>query len=76
MKPDPSKLRQKQHEELSVELSQGNSLKKECEFTTVEEMIRFDAAQTEVPVEIAERLSASIQTEPKPPRTWWRRFFG
>ncbi len=46
------------------------------EFASVDEMIRFDAAQTVVPPEIARRLKKSTDAEPKPDQTWWRRFFG
>ena len=46
------------------------------EFASVDEIIRFDAARTVVPPEIAQRLKKSTNAEPKPDRTWWRRFFG
>ena len=46
------------------------------EFASVYEMIRFDAAQTAVPPDIAQRLKKSTDAEPVPDRTWWRRFFG
>ena len=44
------------------------------EFASTEELLRHDVSQTTVPPEIAERLARSIQNEPKPPRSWWRRF--
>jgi hypothetical protein len=43
------------------------------EFATAEELLRHDAAQTEVPPVIAERLTKSIQNLPRPSRTWWER---
>jgi hypothetical protein len=46
------------------------------DFASVDEMIRFDAAQTVVPQEIAERLKKSTDAEPAADRTWWRRIFG
>ena len=45
------------------------------EFASVDEMIRFDAAQTAVPTDIAQRLKKSTDAEPVSDRTWWRRFF-
>lgn len=44
------------------------------EFASVDEMLRFDAAQTAVPSEVAQRLKKSTAAEPD--RKWWRRFFG
>ena len=43
------------------------------EFASAEELLRHDAGQTTVPPAIAERLSQSIQKEPKPAPSWWRR---
>jgi hypothetical protein len=45
------------------------------EYATAEELLRRDAAQTDVPPVIAERLSKSLQNLPRPSRTWWRRMF-
>ena len=42
------------------------------EFASAEELLRHDASQTTVPPAIAERLSQSIQNEPKPAQSWWR----
>ena len=39
----------------------------------IEELLRHDASQMTVPPAIAQRLSQSIQNEPKPERSWWRR---
>ncbi len=44
------------------------------EFATTEELLRHDAAQTEVPPTIAERLSQSIAKLPPPKRRWWQRW--
>ncbi len=46
------------------------------EFATVEEMLRFDAAQTPVPPEVEERLRKSVEAEPRPAGPWWRRWLG
>lgn len=46
------------------------------EFASTEELLRHDASQTAVPPAIAERLARSIQKEPKPERSWWRRVLG
>jgi hypothetical protein len=43
------------------------------EFDSVEEMIRYDAAQTTVSPELGERLLRSVETE-RPPRPWWKRW--
>jgi len=45
------------------------------EFASVEELLRYDAKQTPVPPEIAQRLGRSLQSEPRPARSWWRRWF-
>jgi len=47
-----------------------------CEFATPEELLRHDAAQTEVPPTVAKRLDESLQNEPKPTRSLWRRLTG
>jgi hypothetical protein len=46
------------------------------EFSTVEELLRHDAAQTSAPASIAERLQKSSAWFPKPARSWWQRLFG
>jgi hypothetical protein len=46
------------------------------EFATAEELLRHDAAQTEVPPAIAQRLADSLKNEPPLARSLWRRFFG
>ena len=45
------------------------------EFATTEELLRHDAAQSEVTSVIAERLSKSIEGLPRPSRSWWQRMF-
>lgn len=69
--------RQQTHEELdeSQSLKKGESR----EFASPEEMLRFDAARTEVPAEVEERLAESIRKEADPPESgsggWWRKMF-
>jgi hypothetical protein len=47
------------------------------EFSNSDEMLRFDATQTGVPPQIAERLKQSAaQIPPSRPRAWWRNLFG
>lgn len=77
MNPDPSKLRQ-QHEQVeqTASLHAPNSNSTRREFGSVEELIRFDAAQTPAPGSIADRLRESISAEPRPKASWWRRFLG
>lgn len=57
----------------SEALSQQTTLR---EFTSVEELLRYDAKQTNVPRVVAERLSQSLQNQPRPSRSWWQRWFG
>ena len=47
------------------------------EFSAAEEALRHDAAQTELPRAIAERLKKSIAQEPSKENVpWWKRLFG
>lgn len=76
MKPPSSKL-QPRHQEQTTEAQQAQQQTAGQTFATPEEMLRADAAQTEVPAAIKTRLASSIQQEPRPerPASWWRRFF-
>jgi hypothetical protein len=68
-----SKLTQKQ-EHVAEQTAHAHLAK---EFSNSDELLRFDAAQTAVPPEIAERLKKSAAHLPPPSqRTWWKRFFG
>ena len=60
-----------EQEQLSEVNAQQTSAR---EFASTEELLRHDASHITVPPEIAERLARSIQNEPKPARSWWRRF--
>ena len=46
------------------------------QFDTAEEMLRHDAAQTDLPPAVAERLKASVAREGKSCRSFWQRVFG
>jgi len=46
------------------------------EFSTVEELLRHDAAQTTVPAGIADRLQKSSAEFPRPNRSWWKKLLG
>ena len=74
MNHDPSKLRHqhRQQEEFDTQSIQKPGLH---EFASVDDLIRYDAAQTPVPETIGTRLNDSINDEPKRTRNWWRRLF-
>jgi len=75
MKPDSSKLKQQQ-QQATVATRSTQSAATAHEFNSPEEMIRADAAQTQVPESVKTRLADSVAREPAPkrPRPWWRRF--
>ena len=74
MKPQTSKLQQ-QHQEASVQSHEQQHQASARGFSSVEEMLRFDAMQNPVPESVKTRLTASVQKEPRPgkPRSWWRK---
>ena len=67
-----TKLTQKQ-EHVVEQNAQAHAGK---EFSNADELLRFDAAQTAVPPEIARRLQKSAMHLPPPPRPWWKNLFG
>ena len=67
-----SKQKSEEREQLVAQSTQENVAR---EFATTDELLRHDAAQTEVPPVIAERLSKSIEGLPRPSRSWWQRIF-
>jgi hypothetical protein len=68
-----TKLSQKQ-EHVVEQQSQQQSVH---EFAGSDEVLRFDAAQTIVPPEIAHRLQRSAaQIRPPESRPWWKNLFG
>ena len=66
------KLSQKQ-EHIAEQTTHAHAAK---EFSNSDELLRFDAAQTSVPPEIAQRLQKSAAQIPPPPRSWWKNLFG
>ncbi|HEX5220895.1 MAG TPA: hypothetical protein VFZ59_15100 [Verrucomicrobiae bacterium] len=67
-----SKQKAEEHQQLAAKSTRENVAR---EFATTDELLRHDAAQTEVPPVIAERLSKSIEGLPGPARSWWQRIF-
>lgn len=76
MNSDPSKLRQQQETGQNAEVRLQQAGQTTHDFNTVDELMRFDAADVQPPAAIAERLKRSIALEPKRPQSWWRRIFG
>lgn len=72
MDPKSSNLRHRQEPQTVHDTDRQTTGR---EFTTVEEMLQHDAAEVEVPPEIAYRLADSVAKEPKPAGSWWRRLF-
>jgi mannitol-1-phosphate/altronate dehydrogenase len=74
MKTHSSKL-QHQQKEQTVETQRTAQQAAAREFGSVEEVLRFNAAQTPVPESVKSRLADSVRKEPAPerPRSWWRR---
>ncbi len=76
MDPKPShNLRQREQEELTGQQQEQTKSERTREFATPEELLRHDAAQTNVPPAIEERLQQSVAAEQKP-KSWWQRLFG
>lgn len=66
-----TRLQQQQKEELAAH--ERTKQQAAREFATAEELLRFDAAQTQVPPHIAQKLAESLKREPKS-GGWWRRW--
>ena len=77
MNPRTPKLQQDQQQEQTITQQHSTTPQSALEFSTAEEAIRHDAAQTALPPAIAERLRKSIEQDPqKPSGPWWKRMFG
>jgi hypothetical protein len=64
-------------QEQQVSETQSRQATEAREFTSVEELLRFDAGQTIVPPAIADRLQKSAaQINPPAARPWWKNLFG
>ena len=70
MERESSQLRHREQQE-SVQLNHSGQAGRE--FASVDDMLRYDATQTEVPTAITERLQDSIGRDPKLTRSLWRR---
>ena len=66
----------RQQEQAAETQSQSQAHGTIREFASPEEMLRFDAQQTQVPPKIVQRLKQSTDAEPVSDRTWWQRFLG
>jgi hypothetical protein len=78
MKPQ-SKLSQQQQQEQVQTGAHAQETRQQAgqEFASAEELLRFDAAQTPVPPEIAQRLMQSTgNAAPPARRSWWRNLLG
>lgn len=69
-----SKLESQQHEQTTEQQHAAHQTEAR-EFQSAEEVVRFDAAHTNVPDSVKTRLADSVAREPKPPqpKSWWRR---
>jgi hypothetical protein len=67
----PSREQQQQH--AAEQQTQQHAAR---EFASAEELLRYDAAHTTVPPEIARRLQKSTADLPAPKPAWWKRLFG
>ncbi len=61
--------------EQSLQQAAAQSEQTTREFGSADELLRFDAGQTEVPPAIAEKLRQSAAGLPSPSRPWWQRLF-
>ncbi len=73
MNNESSKLRHTQKQESIAEQQQQQSSTAK-EFSSVEELLREDAAQISAPPGLALKLNQSIAKIPKP-KSWWQQFF-
>ncbi|MGA9452172.1 MAG: hypothetical protein WBW41_12605 [Verrucomicrobiia bacterium] len=71
-----SKLNSEQQQSQQVGTEQQTQAQSAREFASAEELLRFDAAHTPVPPNIARRLQKSAADLPAPKTTWWQRLFG
>jgi hypothetical protein len=72
-----SKLSPEQQQDAQHNLGQETRQQAGQEFAQADELLRFDAAQTAVPPQIAERLKQSTShAAPPPRRSWWQRLLG
>lgn len=73
-----SQLRQQTEAELTAGHDQQATTQGETvrEFTTPEELLRHDRAQTPVPESVAKRIGETVSREPgAAEKPWWKRLF-
>ncbi|HXF11049.1 MAG TPA: hypothetical protein VN625_09700 [Desulfuromonadaceae bacterium] len=69
------KFIRKEQQQVSESHQQQQSAGKE--FGSVEEMLRYDVQQTQVPPDLTHRLNQSLSKEPSAVRrSWWQRLWG
>ena len=68
-----TKLTTEQQQQAAEHQTQPSNVR---EFSTAEELLRFDAAKTLVPPAIEQRLQKSSAELPKQKPAWWKRFLG
>jgi hypothetical protein len=71
-----SKLSEEQQQSRQVGAEHQTQQEAAREFATAEEALRYDAAHTTVPPEIARRLQKSTSDLPRPKTAWWKRWLG
>jgi hypothetical protein len=68
-----SKLTQEQQQQAAEHQAQQPAAR---EFASAEEMLRYDAEHTPVPLDIAQRLQKSSAGLAGPKTPWWKRWLG
>ena len=72
-----SKLNSEQQQSRQTGTEQHAEQKPSLEFATADELLRYDAEHTAVPVGITHRLQKSAGNLPPPSKSsWWQRLFG
>jgi len=77
-----SQLNQRSKEKTAANVNQTHSGATQTahvaalEFGSPEDLLRHEAAQTDVPARVAKRLQDSIREEPPRRKSWLRRLFG
>lgn len=69
------KFRNQEQQEQHLSETQMQSQQPIHEFAMPEDMLRFDAEQTDVPDRVVQRLNRSLKNVPNPARPWWKRLF-
>ena len=77
MNSENPRLRQQQRSDHEQQIVEHVAQQTEGQqFNSVEELLRYDSEQNPVPAEVSQRLSASINAEPKRSRSWFKGLFG